>query len=209
MWQPAGLFRPSRLRPGATLPYLALLLAAWTGLTAAGCAAGRGAVAPGPHAAPVEVLHPDQGHDHIPLPAFPHAPYISDPPASGPHTPFTARWGIHPKPVPDEVLVHNLEHGGVVMGYRCADCPEVPAALAKLAAGFPLVVVAPNPRLPAPIVLSAWQHTLRVQALDAEGQWAIRGFLARHHGVDHHPRGHRHTAPAAPAGPTAPPGAER
>jgi hypothetical protein len=183
MWRPAGLPHPIRLRPAAA----ALLLA--------GAAAGGCATAPAPRPAPVEGVHPDQGHDHIPLPAFPHAPYLSYPPASGPHTPYTAPWGVHPKPVPDEMLVHNLEHGGVVLGYRCADCPDVVAALAALAKGYPLVVIAPNPRLPAPVVLSAWQRTLRVPALDDEGQWAIRSFLARYHGVDHHPRGHRHAPP--------------
>lgn len=211
MWRPAGSFRPLRLRPAGTALALAAL-AVWTGAAAYGCAAGRGpAPAAGPHvAAPVEVVYPDQGHDHIPLPAFPHAPYISDPPASGPHTPYTAPWGVHPKPLPDEVLVHNLEHGGVVLGYRCADCPQVAAELARLAAGYPLVIVAPNPRLPAPIVLSAWQHTLRVAVLDDEGRWAIRGFLARYHGIDHHLHGidppMHGPRPAAPPGPPAAPG---
>jgi len=197
MWRPAGSFRPLRLRPGAT----ALGLAFCTGVALSGCASGRGPApaAVQPVAAPVEVVYPDQGHDHIPLPAFPHPPYISEPPASGPHTPYTAPWGVHANPLPDEVLVHNLEHGGVVLGYRCTDCPDVAAGLTRLAAGYPLVIIAPNPRLPAPIVLSAWQHTLRVQALDDEGRWAIRSFLARYHGVDHHL--HRPT-PAPPPGPS-------
>ncbi len=219
MWRPPGpspppsVLRPPRpdRRRASLGAAVALALAA---LAAGGCAAGpRPAAAPpptpaaAPVAAPVETVYPDQGHDHIPLPAFPHAPYLSEPPASGPHTPYTAPWGIHKKPVPDEILIHNLEHGGVVLGYRCLDCPEVAAGLARLAAGYPLVVVAPNPKLPAPIVLSAWQHTLRVQALNDEGRWAIRAFLARYHGVDHHLRGHVHAAPA-PARP-APPGMQR
>lgn len=150
--------------------------------------------------APVEVAWPDQGHDHIPVPAFPHAAYLSNPPTSGPHTPYVARWGVHKGPVPDEVLVHNLEHGGVVIGHRCADCPDVVAELKGLAEGYPLVVVAPNPKLPAPVVLSAWRHTLAVERLDEAGRRAIADFLARHHGVDHHPPGHgRHTAPPEPA----------
>jgi Protein of unknown function (DUF3105) len=190
MWRPAGLPRTPRPWIAAT----ALALAAWA---AGGCAAGPrpAPVAVAPVAAPIEVVYPDQGHDHIPLPAFPHAPYIGYPPASGPHTPYTAPWGVHAKPIPDEILVHNLEHGGVVLGYRCTDCPDVAAELTRLAAGFPLVIVAPNPRLPAPIVLSAWQHTLRVPALDDEGRWAIRSFLARYHGIDHHLRAPAHAPP--------------
>lgn len=174
MWRPAGL--PAPLLASVLLLGPAVALAA----------------------APVATDDPDQGHAHIPHAAFPHAPYVSNPPTSGPHTPFTAAWGRHADPVPDEVLVHNLEHGGVVMGYRCGDCPDVADALAGLAEGYPRVVVAPNPRLPAPIVLSAWGHSLRVDTLDAPGREAIRGFLARHHGIDHHPP-HDHGAPAAGA----------
>jgi hypothetical protein len=213
MWRPPGPSPPPPpLRPPRPdrrrAPLGAAVALGLAALAAGGCAAGpRSAAAPPPTpvAAPVETVYPDQGHDHIPLPAFPHAPYLSEPPASGPHTPYTAPWGIHTKPVPDEILIHNLEHGGVVLGYRCMDCPEVAAGLARLAAGYPLVVVAPNPKLPAPIVLSAWQHTLRVQALNDEARWAIRAFLARYHGVDHHLRGHVHAAPARPA----PPGMQR
>jgi hypothetical protein len=149
---------------------------------------------------PVEAAYPDEGHEHIPFPAFPHAPYGSNPPTSGPHTPYVAPWGVHDKPVANEVLVHNLEHGGVVLGYRCADCPDVVKALTALAEGYPMVVVAPNPDLPAPVVASAWRHTLAVQRLDAQGRRAIAAFLARHHGVDHHAAGpHTHTAPPEPA----------
>jgi hypothetical protein len=174
----------TRVRLRALAPLLLVLLGA--------CAAARGP-------APAEVAWPDQGHDHIPGPGFPHAAYLSNPPTSGPHTPYVARWGVHEGPVPDEVLVHNLEHGGVVIGHRCTDCPAVVAELKALAEGYPLVVIAPNPELPAPVVLSAWRHTLSVERLDEPARKAIADFLSRHHGVDHHPRGHSHTLPPDPA----------
>jgi hypothetical protein len=191
-------------RPRRTAP-LALLLplvALW------GCAAGPPARPSGPAArapaaraaGPVDVAYPDEGHEHIPNPEFPHAPYLSNPPTSGPHTPFIAPWGIYGKPVPNEILLHNLEHGGVILGHRCTDCPEVVAGLKALAKGYPLVIIAPNPALPAPIVLSAWQHALAVERLDGPSEQAIRDFLARHHGVDHHPKGtHLHAPPPADA----------
>lgn len=166
------------------------------------CATAGGVQSPGGAPVPVDVAYPDQGHDHIPHPAFPHAPYASNPPTSGPHTPYTAPWGVHRKPVPNEVLLHNLEHGGIVIGHRCADCPDLVNELAELAADYPRVIVAPNPDLPTPIALSAWGHALAIEALDEPARQAIAAFLERHHGVDHHPRGpHGHAPPPAPAAP--------
>jgi len=191
--------RPRRTAPLCLLASLAVL---WGCQAAPQARPMQGAAAPAKGAL-VDVAYPDQGHLHIPTPDFPHAPYLSDPPTSGPHTPYVAPWGIYTQQVRDEVLLHNLEHGGVVLGHRCTDCPEVVAALRELAQGYPMVIVEPNPDLPAPIVLSAWQHALEVQRLDDTARQAIRDFLARHHGVDHHPAGpHLHGPP--PADPSAP-----
>src|ERR1051325_8364388 len=75
---------------------------------------------------------PDQGNLHIaaettpPTRAEPPAPepYNSDPPTSGPHLPYVAPWGVHTRPIPLELQVHNLEDGGVVVQYNCT-CPEL------------------------------------------------------------------------------------
>ena len=48
-----------------------------------------------------------------------HPPYSSTPATSGWHYYQWARWGIHDKEVPEEILVHNLEHAGVVIYYNC------------------------------------------------------------------------------------------
>jgi hypothetical protein len=167
-------------------------------LTAWGCATGGKALAP--VARPVLADFPDQGHQHLPHPHFPHAAYNSNPGTSGPHTSYTAPWGVHRQPVPDEVAIHNLEHGGVVLGYRCKDCPDTVAALTRLTEAYRITIVAPNPRLDAPVVLSAWRHTLSLPRLDEAGLAAARTFLERHHGVDHHPRGpHPHSMSPAEA----------
>jgi len=57
------------------------------------------------------------GIKHIEL-GDPHPPYNSVPPTSGWHVEVPADWGIYQEPLPDEILVHNLEHGGIVIHYR-------------------------------------------------------------------------------------------
>src|SRR5262245_44426724 len=57
--------------------------------------------------------YPDQGNRHIQTVTDPHEPYNSDPPTSGSHLPYIAPWGIHTRPIPRELQVHNLEDGGV------------------------------------------------------------------------------------------------
>ena len=61
----------------------------------------------------------DLGNEHIQTTSDPHAAYNSDPPTSGPHLPYIAPWGVHTRPVPLELQVHNLEDGGVVVQYNC------------------------------------------------------------------------------------------
>ncbi|MBI5136525.1 MAG: DUF3105 domain-containing protein [Nitrospirae bacterium] len=140
--------------------------------------------------------HADLGHDHIPLPEFPHAPYNSNPPSSGAHTAYTAPWGVHARPVPPEVWLHNLEHGGVVIGYRCDRCDDLVDQLKDLAHGYALIVIAPDPALENRVALAAWGHTLAFDVLTGANRQAARDFIATHHGVDHHPPGaHPHGAP--------------
>src|SRR6184192_4136745 len=70
------------------------------------------------------VQFPDQGNLHVASPDTPHEKYNSDPPTSGPHLPYIAPWGVHTRPIPQPLQVHNLEDGGVLVQYNC-DCPEL------------------------------------------------------------------------------------
>jgi hypothetical protein len=57
-----------------------------------------------------------ESRDH--LPDGTPVQYNTNPPTSGPHWGQAATWGVYPStPPPDERLVHNLEHGGVVIYY--------------------------------------------------------------------------------------------
>lgn len=66
-------------------------------------------------------------------------PWGSNPPATGNHYPVWAPWGQSQNGVvPRGNWVHNLEHGGVALLYRCPKgCPEVVARLSTLARSLP------------------------------------------------------------------------
>jgi hypothetical protein len=45
--------------------------------------------------------------------------YNSNPPTSGPHSARYAPWKPVNFEIPKEILVHNMEHGGVIVWYNC------------------------------------------------------------------------------------------
>jgi hypothetical protein len=122
----------------------------------------------------------DQGRDHI-NPGTSHVAYNSNPPTSGPHYPNPANWGIYDRPLPDEQLVHNLEHGGIVIEYNCPDaCPDLVQQLKDVAGQYKSkIVLAPRPNKDVPyrITLTAWTWLDGFNDFDAG---RIRGFIAAH-----------------------------
>jgi hypothetical protein len=74
---------------------------------------------------------PNDNHNHIPI-GTP-ITYPSNPPAGGDHWPAWAVWGVHDTAVPVEYLVHNEEHGGIILFYNLAlcagGCPDLVAQL--------------------------------------------------------------------------------
>ncbi|MBD2449999.1 DUF3105 domain-containing protein [Nostoc sp. FACHB-152] len=62
---------------------------------------------------------PDLGQQHVEVgTSVTYNSNNSNPPTSGPHYPYPAAWGIYVYPPADEFLVHNLEHGGVIISYN-------------------------------------------------------------------------------------------
>lgn len=134
-------------------------------------------------------LHVEQGSDLT---------HASNPPAGGNHYPFWTRWGAHETPVPRGNWIHNLEHGGVALLYRCKDrasCPDLAGKVEALAASLPQdpacasesppvrnrVVVTADPDLPegVEVAAAAWGYTLIARCFD-EG--ALRAFYLDHFG---------------------------
>jgi hypothetical protein len=108
--------------------------------------------------------------------------YDQDPPVGGPHNPRWLACDVYDEPVPNELAVHSLEHGGVWLAHD----PELPAeqreqleALADLDEEY--VLVSPYDGLPSPVVASAWGLQLQVE--DAEDP-RLREFVDAYAGGD-------------------------
>ena len=126
---------------------------------------------------------PDLGNEHIPSIDYPHIPYNSDPPTSGPHVTGLARWGIHDRPIPRELQVHNLEDGGVLVQYNCQDCDQLIANLAKIVRKYERAILAPYPGMDATIALTAWG---RIDKFNDFDERRVVRFIEAYMGIDHH-----------------------
>jgi hypothetical protein len=117
--------------------------------------------------------------------------YSSTPATSGPHQPqplAPAVWGTYDDPVPQEKVVHNLEHGGVIVQYG----PSVPEETVDnllswyrddpnglIVAPLPPELVEDDPDLESRIALTAWQNLQTCQSFDEE---AFESFVDLHRG---------------------------
>ena len=128
----------------------------------------------------------DQGNTHVSTEAAAHIAYNTDPPTSGPHLPYIAPWGVHTRPIPRELQVHNLEDGGVLVQYSC-DCPDVVARLRTIVQAYDrYVILAPYPSMKTRIALTAWT---RIDTMDQLDEGRVRRFIEAYRGVDHHQAG--------------------
>lgn len=100
---------------------------------------------------------PDQGRRHVS--DRNHEPYNSNPPTSGPHFPQPAEWGVYKEEIPDEVLVHNLEHGGIWISYKPGLPEDIIAKLESFHEKYGRkIIVAPRSANDSDIALAAWSR---------------------------------------------------
>ena len=130
-------------------------------------------------------LVPAPASPHIAEVTSPHGPYNSNPPTSGWHYGGgTAPWGVQTQPIADELSVHNLEHGGVVIHYRQgldqATVDQLTALTRELQQQSPCIALLPRPAdkmTESPIAVTAWTWLLRLDSFDAG---TIRAFFRAH-----------------------------
>ena len=118
------------------------------------------------------------------LPGQPEPRYLSEPPTSGPHISVITRPTVATGPISRPEQVGILEAGAVLVQYRPDELDAAQVATLAAVAG-PEVVVAPNPDLDDPVVLSAW---LRLQRCSAVDTGPITAFVDEH--ADLAPGGH-------------------
>jgi len=108
-------------------------------------------------------------------------PYNSDPPTSGQHWAEPAATGFYQEAPPDEQLVHNLEHGYVVIYYNCTDLVEqectqlqdnVRATMTRAGVteltGTPKTIAAPRPDMDPRIAATGWGRLYTSPELDRD-----------------------------------------
>ena len=117
----------------------------------------------------------DEGNSHVATGQK--VTYNTNPPTSGSHwnsvaPPAPVPWGIKDSQQPNEALVHNLEHGGIVIFWKGLTDDEVNKLkdLVRLMTnnGFKKIVLEPYAEMPsdARIALSAWDWALKLPGYD-------------------------------------------
>ena len=120
--------------------------------------------------------YPELGREHI-FPGQAHPDYNSNPPTSGWHFPQPADWGYYNGELPDELVVHNLEHGGIWISFKSADDTEVINKLVALARRYrSKVIITLRPKNDSRIAVAAWTHLMK---LDHYDETAIVDFINR------------------------------
>lgn len=132
-------------------------------------------------------------------------PYSSLPGTSGPHWGNPGSWGVYTTPAAESQVIHNLEHGGIVIWYDPGRLDDssiqaledyVDTQVASGVSGRFKFIVSPwggvDP-LPAPVIATAWRYLLELQSADTG---AIAEFARARYGRSPEPNG----GPAPPAG---------
>ena len=121
--------------------------------------------------------------DGSPIKTYPKGfEYSTFPPTSGPHYPIPAPWNVYDDPVDEHILVHNLEHGGVVVQYGKDVSQEDLNSLLDWYRKDPNgIVIAPLPALGNTIALAAWSADTNLKAGKVSNQ---RAHLAKCPGFD-------------------------
>ena len=109
----------------------------------------------------------DEGREHIAVGAE-HKSYATNPPTSGPHYAEPAAWGAYVSNLPDEQLIHNLEHGGIWISYKDID-EDTKAKLQDIARARPGgVILTPREANDAKIVLASWRRMEKLEMFDRD-----------------------------------------
>lgn len=119
--------------------------------------------------------------------------YNSNPPTSGPHYPVWAAFQEYDKPIDRRYLVHDMEHGAVVIFYKCADqasCAPLLAAAREAVAALPddkscsgtgarvRVIIVPDPAIDVPLAAASWGWLYKAACGDAN---TLKQFVRDHY----------------------------
>ncbi len=92
--------------------------------------------------------------------------YPESPPVGGDHSPAWLNCGVYTEPVPEENVVHSLEHGAVWLTYQPDLDQEQINTLDEFTANENYVVVSPYEDQESPVVATAWGLQLELDSAD-------------------------------------------
>ena len=128
---------------------------------------------------PVETFE-NLGQDHL-ADGQSYDAYNSNPPTSGPHWPTPAEAGFYSESLPVEQLVHNLEHGQIVIYYNGLNEAELDALEEYTLEAEEAVVSVEAPEdFVTRITLTAWTKLQTCDGFSSEG---VDAFRAQFQGV--------------------------
>jgi hypothetical protein len=115
--------------------------------------------------------------------------YCTNPPSSGTHYSIWAAFKEYTSPVDMPYLVHSMEHGAVVLFYKCETaCPEILAELRRLKDAMPKdplcidvnarIILAPSTTIPGRVAAAAWGATYVADCMDAP---SLDAFMRDHY----------------------------
>jgi hypothetical protein len=151
-----------------------------------------------------EYRSPNTNHTHLRVGTDPASGWEAFP-TSGNHWGAWAKWNVvYQKPVLRAFLLHNLEHGGAVLSYKCvsptqsAACKDAQDKLIALANAFGRgrVIVTPDSTQPTLFAVRTWRWAYQSDCLDAA---SAKTFLNAHH---RHGREDEDSDPPIPFNPT-------
>jgi hypothetical protein len=119
--------------------------------------------------------------------------WTNNPPTSGPHYPTWAAWDRAYPELARGYYVHNLEHGGILLLYRCdIECPDVVASLLGAARNMTAdsqctgavtkrVIVTSDPLLADDVQVAAvaWNHAYTASCYDPYVETFAREHYAK------------------------------
>lgn len=117
----------------------------------------------------------DQGTSHLkPGETF---DYNSNPPTSGTHAPQPAIWGSYNQETPAPTLIHNMEHGGIIVNYKGQSNSTVDSIDSFVEQYTDGVISNPNPKIDKPVVIASWGRTQQCERFSVD---AVAAYIKKY-----------------------------
>lgn len=110
----------------------------------------------------------DEGAEHVSR-NEPHPAYKSNPPTSGWHWEGVAGPGVKNEIVPDELVLHSMEHGAAVVWYKEGlEQSEVEKIKIAFNNSSGKKIMLARKDLDVPVALTSWNYLLKLDTIDGE-----------------------------------------